>query len=318
MEDLPRNLGKEVNRVKLPRPTRRAKPWTLLFVGDSGKVISIKRFKGFLIALCLLLAISLAADVALFFFLQKTSRKSDTLKRKIAEQQSRLTDLRNERDRMMAKLAIVQSRLMDRTDKSVSPKEKNVAEEKPPAIEINAGIDSDDEGEKQMPSENERMDGHPEQKTPDTVVEPKQIAEKQERQEKEPVGRIGDVAVDELTISHDSVSGIITVNFNIRNNSRDRSKPLSGRTYVVLKDNSVSSDRWIVSPRVKLVSGKPGTGSRGQYFSILYYKPVTYELRGVENPGIYSTATVFVYANKKDLILEKDFSVHFDENSPEN
>ena len=55
MEDIPRNLGKEVSRVKLPRPTRRAKPWTLLFVGDSGRVISIKRFKGFLIILCLLL-----------------------------------------------------------------------------------------------------------------------------------------------------------------------------------------------------------------------------------------------------------------------
>ncbi len=317
MEDLPRNLGKAVNKVKLPRPTRRAKAWTLLFVGGSGKVIPIKWFKGYLIALGLLFVVSLAADIALIFYYQKVSHRSDSLKAKISQQQDRLSDLRIERDQLMVKLAVAQNSLVEKKKEDIPHKTETVLEEPALIVEQQTEIGQDQKNEKRLPPENEQIDSTYARTSENTNEVPTTSAAKSNHQGEETVGRMGDVAVEEFNVAYNAVSGVLAVNFNIKNNSGDRSKPLSGRTYVVLKDESALPNKWLVTPRVQLVSGKPANGSRGQYFSILFFKPVTIELKGIENPQIYTKAVVYIYASEKDLMLEKEFPVRLDGKLPD-
>jgi len=293
MEDTPRNLGKEVNRVKLPRPARRAKPWTLLFVGESGRVISIKRFKGFLIALCLLLVVSLAADVILLFFLQKASRRGDALRRNIAVQQERLAGVRKEKERLMAKLAVARSNLEAKDQTAVVLKTRPPIEE-PQTAETSAPVNT------------------PETDTvsPETTTDPVQSETTVNGKGlQNPYADTGSISVEEFSIAHKHDDGNLKVHFNIRNISKNRSKPLTGRTYVVLKDDSLQSGNWVVSPRVELVSGRPATGARGQYFAIQFFKPVTYEIKNIHNPERFTRAVVYVYANAEDLLLEKEFTL---------
>ena len=68
MEDIQRNLEKEIAALHAPKPTRKNKRWTLMFVGDHGEIISVGRFKLMAISLVFVMIIVIASAVCLYFF----------------------------------------------------------------------------------------------------------------------------------------------------------------------------------------------------------------------------------------------------------
>jgi hypothetical protein len=70
MEDLPRNLSKNVKRLSEPRTARRSTRWTLLLVDETGRTIRVRGFR-FLVALGLFIVLGLAAAGGAAFYLLK-------------------------------------------------------------------------------------------------------------------------------------------------------------------------------------------------------------------------------------------------------
>lgn len=76
MEDIPRNLAKDVRRLAEPRPIRRASRWTLLLVDENGRTIRVRAFSFFaVLGLALCIALPLAAGTG--FYLWNLAREEN-------------------------------------------------------------------------------------------------------------------------------------------------------------------------------------------------------------------------------------------------
>ncbi|MGD8283131.1 MAG: hypothetical protein PVG08_03445, partial [Desulfobacterales bacterium] len=66
MDRLKRDAKKEPGAVSSSRHPKRDRRWTLLFIGDHGKVLTLKRFKGIVVLATLVLCVSVAITVCLY------------------------------------------------------------------------------------------------------------------------------------------------------------------------------------------------------------------------------------------------------------
>ena len=60
-----KNESRFIDTIDHPEPGKR---WTLLFIGNHGRTITLKRFKGMVILTCLVLCVSIAIAVGLLYF----------------------------------------------------------------------------------------------------------------------------------------------------------------------------------------------------------------------------------------------------------
>ena len=111
MENLPRNLGKDVNKLAVPNPSERARHWTLLFVENHGKTISIKRFKGFAITSIFFLIVLITATVCLYFLFKNEREQNKNLMNTLAQFQQKVVSLKNDREVLMARLVVAESKI---------------------------------------------------------------------------------------------------------------------------------------------------------------------------------------------------------------
>jgi len=76
MEDLSRDLEKNVAPFVPPKPSRRSEGWTLFFVGSYGKTMHIRWFKG-LIFIWAFLLIGAIASAGCFYLLYKSEMEEN-------------------------------------------------------------------------------------------------------------------------------------------------------------------------------------------------------------------------------------------------
>ena len=70
MEDIERDTQKPIKDPAFTKSKNRSKTWTLLFVGDQGKVVRIRNFK-FLVAAWISVILITTAAAAIFFHLHQ-------------------------------------------------------------------------------------------------------------------------------------------------------------------------------------------------------------------------------------------------------
>ena len=104
--------------------------WQILFVDDRGKIITIKWFKPFSLTILSALLVSIISCIVLFFLFQSTQKKNQGLLNEIDKCRTRIESIRIEKDILMARLVIAESKINN------LEKEKNKEEElkktKPP------------------------------------------------------------------------------------------------------------------------------------------------------------------------------------------
>jgi len=84
---------------------------------------------------------------------------------------------------------------------------------------------------------------------------------------------------------------------------------IAGHTFVVLKPEEGSREPVRAFPWSPMKDGKPAIFKRGQYFSIARFKFVRGKLTDVSTMNRFKTATVYVYSDTGDLLVEKVFEV---------
>ena len=72
--------------------------WTLLFVGNRGKPITLKRFKGMVLITLVVIIVSVALGVGLFLWNRNILREKNQLESQLKNVEEQTQQLRHERD----------------------------------------------------------------------------------------------------------------------------------------------------------------------------------------------------------------------------
>ncbi|UCE54239.1 MAG: hypothetical protein JSV31_02000 [Desulfobacterales bacterium] len=275
--------------IKIPEGrAKRAKPdkrWTLLFIGNHGRVITLNRFKGFVLLTALGFALTVAAIVLFYYHNQNIIKKNQKLHSSLDMVQKRLKALRHEKDILMARLVLAESRvkesLEERTEKQPQkPPEPLILKKSP-----------EDAGPAEAEVKKKIL-------AVETPTEPKV--------ESEPPKPNLSVDVADFNITPQADTKNLKIQFKVKNTSPN-SQRVSGHTMVVLKGDTLQPKKWLAVPQMPLVDGKPTGKQRGHGFAINYFRTMRFTTGVPPSPDQFKTATVYVFTRTGDLLLEKNF-----------
>lgn len=289
MENLQRELEKEIASYSPPKAARKSRRWKLLLVGEHGEIVSVSKFKSLAAFVVILLLVSLILCGFLVFLMKDTHEKSHRLQTKLTLSEESLESMAREKDLLTARLIVAESKISELADlKSDDGKNKSaIKEKKEPLPDKSASADK-------------RV---PDKKTERAAVTPEK-------------GTNVSVAVADYSISKSGSSGIVKVNFIVKNTS-EKPGAISGRIFSVLKPDPLSTDGWIVLPRSGLSDKRPSDPKRGQFFSITRYKTVRFSYGNNIDLDGFTVNTIYIYSSSGELMLEQSFPLRVDAASEE-
>jgi len=266
------------------KPSKKEKHKTLLLVGSHGETISIQRFLGLTIFTTLVSIVTLVIIIYLLIITSSLRKENAELSEAVDEYKQKSEFLKIENAKLLTRLV------------ALSEGESGTFEEQEPA----------DKTPPQPPPQTEPSSN---------TIDPLNIEEEINRADRNlqngtAVKKIIDV--ENLIVTHETNSKTLHVRFDLRNIDPNLN-PVSGRTVVILKTDNQVYNNWLTLPFVPLVSGKPASTNAGRTFFISRFKTVKFSIAGQTNPNQYKTATVFIFSNKGEQLLEKDFTVEVKE-----
>jgi hypothetical protein len=123
-------------------------------------------------------------------------------------------------------------------------------------------------------------------------------------------------SIEELMVSNALEDNNLKVTFKLRKSDKNV-ETISGRAFVVLKNDRDDPKQWFAIPSVFLVSGKPSRIRRGQYFSIARFKTMRFQRKYSGDPHRFQYVTVFIYSADEKLLLESEFPITVQDVPPE-
>ena len=274
------------------KKTKRAgtdRRWTLLFIGDHGNVIALKRFKAIVIAAVLIFFSVICAGAILFFVNHETVAKNKELQRFLEKSKTQIETLRHEKEVLMARLVIAESKA-----------NKNSAEGRQSQGKMDTADQITPKPQAVLKEPAQKVD----QKIPPApaIIQPEPVAA--ETAESDPVLS---VAVENFSVSYEPDSENLKAQFKIKNTS-PQSQPVSGHTVIVLKGDDLPKNQWLVIPEVSMVGDMP-SGKRGKTFSIQRFRTMNFTFKTPDYFDEFQTAVVYVFLKSGELLLEEDFPV---------
>jgi hypothetical protein len=276
MEELKISLEKELNKRSRPKPPKRTRRWTLLFVGEHGKIIPVTGVKPILILSALVLFFAVTAATSLYFINTAKVKENRQLIDALTASRRQVEALKHENDILTARLVLTEPE----TGKAQGETTEKRRDE--------PSKTADDAGTSTASVQPEEA---PVNVAPDVPAQEVQS---------------GRVDVDHFKTSLEPYSNTLNVEFALKKIAPD-SDSISGYAFVVLKDTESNQDQWLVFPSVGLSSGKPSPINRGQYFSIARFKWMKFTIDNLADMRRYEYATVFIFATEGALLMERDF-----------
>jgi len=281
---LKKNSNQAGRPPKTGKRSKQDRRWTLLFIGNHGRTLTLKRFKGIVILAMIVLAVSIGVSAGFFVWNQKIIMDNHDLKDDLENLNKRLDALRHDKDILMTRLVLAESRVQESLDGKT---------EKPATDES-----SDQE---QRVSENDDKSSQAAAKSV-VLPAPKQV-------EPQPNGAPTvsglSVAIENFQILNHSDDNRLKVLFKIKNTSPNSQK-VSGHVIVVLKGEQTN---WLPIPWISLVDGRPTGNQRGHSFGINYFKTMRLSTRSPQFPEKFQTASVYVFTSEGVLLLEQGYPV---------
>ena len=297
MENIQRDLAKEIAALQSSKPTRKNKRWTLLFVGDQGKVVTIRWFRWIVTLWASLLVLAAIASGTLYCLYRHTRNVNVSLQRSLDNIQQHIVGFRSDKEVLMAQLVVAETE-MERLRARMDPKH----------VEKAPGNRQEDRGKKEPRSNSQVV-----QQT-EAAVSGSEGKSLSGDPPADPVAQEKDlkVLIEEFNVFHEAASSTFRAQFIIKNTGPD-SNLVSGYTAVILKKLNTPPDNWLTLPTLKLAAGVPAGDKRGQYFSIARFKTVRFVVKSKMDFRQFNTATVYVFDTNKNLLLEKNFSLNIQE-----
>ena len=261
--------------------------WTLLFVGNRGKPITLKRFKGIVLLTFFTLFFLIVLAVGLYWWNRSLANEKTVLESQLTDFRKQNQELRHEKDILLTRLVVAESRTLEKQ-----------------------GDASEIQYEKEPPGQTAQEANDLEPSIPPAVTTTMNKAQNQinARPEGESTGTVLKVAIENFKYSVTPGNNSVRIQFKLKNTSPD-SQPVSGHAIVVLKGEEIEENQWVSLPGTSLIEGKPTGKQQGNAFGIRNYKIMKFKLSNSHSPERFQTASVFVFAKTGELLLEQDFPV---------
>jgi len=278
MGSLSKDTGKDRSLKEEKAQHKTDRSWQLLFVDGRGKIVSHVWFKSTAIIILSALLLSIFCSIIFCFYFIKYRNENTGLKEEIEASESRMKALQNERDILLARLVLAESKI-----KAVS-EQKPVLEQVP--VEPEKSIKPDDSAEKKS-SGRETVS-----KKPDPVEK-----------------NIPKIEVTDFNLSYEpDPNNDLKIQFVIRN-SGQRVKTVQGYLFVVLKPDGNDHHKWLTIPSAEFLGGKPKETTKGRFFRISRFKTIRFKMSGKVLTEQYKTGTVFIFNKEGIKQFEKSFPV---------
>ena len=204
---------------------------------------------------------------------------------------SRIDDLRHEKDILMTRLVVAESKaqqsLADNAETSIPNK----------SVNQDLGL-AEEKGEKTQAAAD--------------ITKPPSNSQDESQQNKNSGAPGLSVAVENFRVSDRFDENRLKVMFKVKNTSPD-SRRVSGHAIVVLKGENT---RRLPIPWMSLVDGRPTGKHRGHSFGINYFKTMRLSTRVPKSPEKFQTATIFIFTRQGQLLLEKEYPVNLPPHTP--
>lgn len=267
---------------------QRSRYWSLMLVGEHGRVIPFKHFKGLAMAVVGVVALSLLALVVLGIAYVRQDAAMDNLRAELTDALQQAEKLRDEKDLLMTKL-VVTKEMPDnqaQTEPAEGLKPQTASQAAPPKPH-EGGSSPASKAQVQVPPAK-------------AAAKPPSVKE--------------GATIKNFKVSYDSTHNILKASFRVYNASKPKA-PLSGRTVMVFKKQDDPPLQWLSVPRVPLVDEKP-SGKRGKAFKINNYRTMDFKAYGLKLPIRYNTAVAFIFSADGDLLLSEELSFNIDYHPP--
>jgi hypothetical protein len=276
------------------RSVKRDRYWSVMLVGDHGRIIPFRRFKGIAISVVggLVLAVLVIAGLTIAYILQAST--INALETAVEESTRQIAELRNEKDLLLTKLVI--------NDKNLTAEKKS----DPSISGSSAGEENQDPTAKAIPKSEKQSVAAAIKPSPEPKPAPKK------KKAPQPVQLNADVR--RFNIEYQSQRNLLKCNFRIYNTSKPK-KPLAGRSVVVFKNVDEPPIDWLAVPKVQLANGVPN-GKNGKFFKINNYRTMTFQAFGLKPPVRFNAASVYVYSNKGGLLANREIPINIDIPAP--
>jgi len=261
--------------------------WTLLFIGNRGKPITLKRFKGMVIFNLLVICVVFALAAGLFMWNRNILEEKNQLESNLNKLEEQNRELRHEKDILLTRMVVAESRT---SEKQGSAPEKQIDEDS-----SRQTVQDTTDAEQFVP---------PAMST--TKTEDQNQVEVQPNSN--PAGSGLSVAIENFKLSVKSGNNSLRVRFKLKNTS-PYSQHVSGHAIVVLKGEEIQQNQWVSLPGISLIDGKPTGRQQGNAFGISNFKIMRFTASKPNSPEKFQTASVYVFAQSGELLLEQDFPV---------
>jgi hypothetical protein len=292
MAYLKKNSTQPGRPPKAGKRSKQDRRWTLLFIGNHGRTITLKRFKDIVIISVMVLAVSIAVSAGLFVWNQKIIMNNHDLKDDLKNLNERIDALRHDNDILMTRLVLAESRVQE----SLSAQT-----EKPAA-------DQTSDPTQAAPKSDDTANPVAVKKS-----EPPAPKQAEPQQSSTPIDAELSVAIEKFNVLNHTDDQRLKVIFKLKNTSPNSQK-VSGHVFVVLKGEQTS---WLPIPWTSLVDGRPNGKQRGHSFGINYFKTMRLSTRSPKFPEKFETASLYVFTRQGKLLLEKAYPVKLSPNKPQ-
>jgi len=259
--------------------------WTLLFIGNRGKPITLKRFKGMVIFNLLVICVVFALAAGLFMWNRNILEEKNQLESNLNKLEEQNRELRHEKDILLTRMVVAESRT---SEKQGSAPEKQIDEDS-----SRQTVQDTTDAEQFVP---------PAMST--TKTEGQNQVEVQP--DSNPAGSGLSVAIENFKLSVKSGNNSLRVRFKLKNTS-PYSQHVSGHAIVVLKGEEIQQNQWMSLPGISLIDGKPTGRQQGNAFGISNFKIMRFTASKPHSPEKFQIASVYVFAETGELLLEQDF-----------
>jgi hypothetical protein len=272
--------------------------WTVLFIGDHGKVIAFKRVKVLLALAGAVFLLSFAAVCVLAVVNHTLHRRNTELQQGLEASGQAIRDLRHDRDLLTAQAVLVEAKMRE----ALAGVNRSPAAvlEPVPAGATGKGAP------KPLPGRPGEASASGESPTPSGDPAVVRV----------PVGKGEGIAAEDLGIRYHRGSNTLELQFKIVN-TRPGRKPLNGHAVAVLKGSRLDPTEWMAMPAVGLTNGRPSGRQTGYRFSISHSKSFTQTRPAPRDLPAYDAAILYVFSNAGELLTAREFPVDISPSVPE-
>ncbi len=271
------------------KKTKRPRYWSVMLVGDHGRVIPFRHFKALTIGVGIVLLLSLGALILLGVLHVNLRQQIVVLQKKMEETSAQTTKFRDEKDLYLTQLIALQKQTGELPQ---NLKGENVSLKESAQPETNVQ----------------------KQQKPEAVKAEPEAVKKEEPVHKAEPQIQWSADIRNFKVTYDNRQRILKAEFRIYNTSRPK-KRLTGRTVVVFKASDDPPIQWATVPAVPVRDGKP-VGNHGKSFRVNNYRTENFKTLRGKYSAEYDTASIYIFTEQGELIANQELSFNVDYSPP--